>query len=128
MRSTDVPEQYDEVVDAKAWSLLRPTDASGEKVLTEDFMRSLLDHPNPAQLANMSELQKVVDRYSSSAELAPDGRVVLYFPEDVCRCAPQIVEEVESWSGSGSAHGRTIEVRSMGVWNSDLWAAVEKRR
>lgn len=128
VRSNDIPNMYQEIVDAKAWSLLRPTDASGEKIPAEDFMHSLLDHPNPDRLVNTSELQSVVDRYSSSPQLEPDGRVVLYIPEDTFRYAPQIVQEVKSWSGSELAHGRAVELRSMGVWNSDLWAAAGKRR
>ncbi|HUW13026.1 MAG TPA: hypothetical protein VM537_25095 [Anaerolineae bacterium] len=128
VRSENAPAGYEEIVDAKAWSLLRPKDSDDKRVSTEDFMRSLLDHPGPSRLVNMSGLQDVVDRYASSPQLSPDGRVVLYFPEDVCRYSPQIVQEVESWSGGELAHGRTVEVRSMGVWNSDLWAAVGRRR
>lgn len=127
VKSYAEPGAYQEIVDAKAWALIRPRDTDGEKVPYADFMRSLLDHPDPARLVNMGELKRVVNRYSSSPQLASDGRVVLYFPEDTLRYAPQLARELESWSGSEMAHRRTIEIRSMGVWNDDLWQAAGKR-
>ncbi len=127
VKSQTEPAAYEEIVDAKAWSLLRPREEGGEKISYTDFMRSLRERPNPARLVDMSKLKKVVNQYASSPQLASDGRVVLYFPEDTLRYAPQLKQEIEGWSGSELAHGRTVEVRSIGIWNDDLWQAAGKR-
>lgn len=127
VRSSDGQGSYEEIVDSKAWSLLKPKGVDGGEVSQDRFMRSLLDHPNPSRLQNMRHLQDVVERYSGSPQLTAAGRIALYFPEDVFRYAPQVVQEIESWSYSDFAHGRAVEVRSIGVWNSDLWAAARRR-
>jgi hypothetical protein len=72
-------------------------------------------------------LQSVVERYSGSTRLEEGGKIVLYFPEDVMRYAPQIQTHIEGWSGTGIAHGHPVEVRSMGVWPADLRDDVSRR-
>lgn len=113
VRSLRNPELYQEIVDAKAWSVLYPGNVSG------------VESP---RLANMSHLRETVERYASSPQLVSDGKVVLYFPEEVVRHAPDAVAEIEGWSGSELAHHRAVEVRSMKVWNDQLWKAVWERR
>ncbi|MBN2003170.1 MAG: hypothetical protein JXA21_07410 [Anaerolineae bacterium] len=117
-----------EVVDSKAWSLSRPKDAQGNRLSDDDFFRYLQQRPPADKLLYMNNLRNVVENYASTPQLASDGKVVLYFPENVMRYAPQIKQEIESWSGTAIAHGRAVEVRSMGVWDEDLWADVHKRR
>lgn len=112
VRSTPDSQTYQEIVDAKAWSVLYPHNASG---------------PDAPRLANMSALRDTVQRYSSSPQLAAEGSVVLYFPEEVLRHTPHAVSEIESWSGTALAHGRNVQVRSMGVWNDQLWQATWQR-
>ena len=114
---------YLEFVDSKAWSLLRPKDRDGTPVGTDEFFQRLHEHPNPDQLVNMSHLRNVVQRYTSSHQLRQDGTLTFYFPGDIFRYAPQVIDEIEGWSGTEIAHGRTIKSQSMGIWNEDLWMA-----
>ncbi len=116
-----------EVVDSKAWSLLRPKDAQGNRLSDDDFFRYLQQRPPADKLLYMNNLRNVVKNYASIPQLASDGKVVLYFPENVMQYAPRVKQEIESWSGTAIAHGRAVEVRSMGVWDDDLWADVHKR-
>ena len=116
-----------EIVDSKAWSLMRPRDGQGNPVSNEEFFRYLQQRPEAHALLNTQELQRVVEKYASSPRLEPDGKVVLYFPEDVIRYAPQVKQEIEGWSGTEIAHGRVVEVRSMDVWQQELWTDVYRR-
>lgn len=116
-----------EVVDSKAWSLLCPKDTQGNPLSREDFFRYLQQHPNADSLLYMKNLQNTVENYACTPQLATDGKVILYFPENVMRYAPQIKQRIESWSGSEVANGHEVEVRSMGVWDDDLWIDVNKR-
>lgn len=121
------PEKMAEMVDSKAWSVVRPKDADGKSVSGSEFSAYLQKEPAAGSLLNTSELKRVVENYSSCPRLASDGKVVLYFPEEVVRHAPQIQQEVESWSGTDLARGHGVEVRSMGVWQNDLWKDVRER-
>jgi hypothetical protein len=114
------PGRLAEIVDSKAWSLTRPRDAQGSPVADEEFFRHLQQKPDASSVINTAELESVVEKYASSPRLEPDGRVVLYFPEDVHRFAPQVKHELEGWSHTEVAHGRVVEVRSMGVSQEDL--------
>jgi len=116
-----------EIVDSKAWSLLRPREVQGKLLSDEEFFRYLQERPSPHTLVNTAELRMVVEKYTSSPRLEPDGKMVLYFPEEVTRFAPQVTHALEGWSGTDIAHGRTVEVRSMGVWHEDLWEDVRRR-
>lgn len=121
------PDKIIEMVDSKNWSLVRPRDAQGNPVSDEEFFRYLQQRPEAEGLLNTRELQDVVEKYASSPRLEPDGRVVLYFPEEVIRYAPQVKQEITGWSGTEIAHGRTVEVRSMRVWQEELQRDVERR-
>jgi hypothetical protein len=121
------PDGLAEIVDSKAWSLVRPRDALGNPVDDERFFRHLLQKPEANSVLNMGELQEVVGKYAASPRLEPDGKVVLYFPEEVCRFTPQVSQQIEGWSGTEIAHGRVVEVRSMGVWQEELQKDVKQR-
>lgn len=113
VKSRSQPGRFDEIVDSKAW---RPADRTG------------MPGDGPARLPNMTGLRRMVERYSSSPQLTDDGRVVAYLPEDMIWRAPQDIERIESWSGTELAHGKTVEVRSMGIWlDDDLEAAMRRR-
>lgn len=114
------PGRLAEIVDSKAWSLMRPRDAQGSPVGDEEFFRHLQQKPDASSVISTTELESVVEKYASSPRLEPDGKVVLYFPEDVHRFAPQVKHEIEGWSHSEVAHGRVVEVRTMRVWQQDL--------
>jgi hypothetical protein len=113
VKSETEPGKYSEIVDSKAWRL-HARDASGEL----DYAR-LLEKPSASELISMSKLKKVVHDYSPSSDLASDGKVVLYVPEEIYRYAPQVRSEIESWSGTEIANGRTVEVRSLEVWQEN---------
>ena len=121
------PEELAEIVDSKAWSLIRPKDRNGEPITEEDFYRHLQQHPEARIVLNMHELQGVVEKYASSPRLETDAKVVLYFPEDVIRYAPQVRQAIEEWSGTELACGKRVEVRSMRVWSEELSRDVRKR-
>lgn len=116
-----------EIVDSKAWNLLRPTDSGGKPLERDDFYKYLQRNPEPERLMKLAALRETVEKYASSPRLDRDGRVVLYFPEEVHRYAPQLVAEVHGWSHTPLSHGREVEVRSMGVWRDDLWNDVSQR-
>ncbi len=116
-----------EIVDSKAWSLVRPRDKEGRPVSQEEFSRYLLEKPDASGLLNLAVLQKVVEEYASSPRLEPDGKVVLYFPENVIRYAPQVKHEIEGWSMTETARGHAVEVRSMGVWEDEIESDLRER-
>ena len=117
-----------EIVDAKAWSLARPRDASGKPLSREAFLEHLQSRPSAESVMNTRELRDVVSKYASSPRLAEGGKVVLYLPDDVVRYAPQVKEKIEGWSGTEVAHGRDVEVRSMRASEDDLWEDMERRQ
>lgn len=119
--------EIEEIVDAKAWSMRRK-DEHGRRMSHEEFFRMLQEDPRPDRLVNIHELRAVVTKYASSPHLARDGKVVIYLPEDVTRHAPQVKTKIEGWSGTEIAQGRTVEVRSMGAHEEDLWEDTERRR
>ncbi len=93
----------------------------------EEFSRYLLEKPDASGLLNLAVLQKVVEEYASSPRLEPDGKVVLYFPENVIRYAPQVKHEIEGWSMTETARGHAVEVRSMGVWEDEIESDLRER-
>jgi len=125
--SAQNPDKFIEIVDAKAWSLTRQRDAQGKPLNYEDFFSYLLERPDPRSVLNMHEMQRVVEKYASSPRLEIKGKVVLYLPEDIIRYTPQVPRQIQNWSGTDIAHGKVVEVRSMGVWNDELWDDVRTR-
>lgn len=125
--SDSTPQKLAEIVDSKAWSLVRPADSRGQPMSNKSFYHYLQENQDARKLLSMGKLQEVVEKYATSPRLEQEGKVVLYFPENVLRYAPQVQRTIEGWSGREIAHGHTVEVRSMGVWDQDLWKDVQSQ-
>ncbi|HKQ09100.1 MAG TPA: hypothetical protein VJ464_28515 [Blastocatellia bacterium] len=119
VKSLTDPDKYEEIVDSKAWQLTIP----GRET---DNAPPTLEGIDSSRLLSINKLKSVVQRYTSSDKLETDGRLALYFPEEVLRLAPQIQKEIESWSGTELAHGKKVEVRSQGIWDDELKKYAEK--
>jgi hypothetical protein len=109
VKSADDPERFDEIVDSKAWQVFRKGESH------DQTLQRLLDNPPADHVLNMAKVEEVIGRYSQAPDLAPDGKLVFYFPDDTLRYTPQVKEAIESLSGTAKANGRLVEVRSLNV-------------
>ena len=119
IRSDQDPDRIAEIVDAKAWY---------PKGWYRMDVSYLLNGPEVDRVVFISALRKTVNKYATAPDLQLDGKVVLYFPEEILRVAPSVKSEIESWSGSELTRGRTVEVRSMKAGLDDLNRITKSRR